>query len=133
MVALKSGETLYELNSAKLFTPASNIKLFTLATALHYLGENHVFKTQVFKYKNNLILKGSGDPDLSVKELDSLAYRTSKFITTVDTLFLDASQMDSTHYGNGWMWDEGSWWYAAPVNALSLNDNCIDFIITPGS
>ena len=40
--------------------------------------------------------------------------------------------MDSTHYGNGWMWDEGSWWYAAPVNALSLNDNCIDFIITPG-
>lgn len=133
MVALNSGETLYELNSEKLFTPASNNKLFTLATALHYLGKNHIFKTQVFQYKNNLILKGAGDPDLSVKELDSLAYRTSKFITTVDTLFLDASQMDSVHYGNGWMWDEGSWWYAAPVNALSLNDNCIDFIITPGS
>ena len=132
MVSIKSGKTLYELNSEKLFTPASNIKLFTLATALHYLGENHVFKTRVYKYKDNLILKGSGDPDLSVKELDSLAYRTSKFISTVDTLFLDASQMDSTYYGNGWMWDEGSWWYAAPVNALSLNDNCIDFIISPG-
>ncbi len=30
------------------------------------------------------------------------------------------------------MWDEGPWWYAAPVSALSVNDNCIDFYIEPG-
>ena len=35
-------------------------------------------------------------------------------------------------YGNGWMWDEGSWWYAAPIGALSVNDNCIDFHVKPG-
>ena len=35
-------------------------------------------------------------------------------------------------YGNGWMWDEGSWWYAAPIGALSVNDNCIDFRVKPG-
>ena len=31
------------------------------------------------------------------------------------------------------MWDEGPWWYAAPISALSVNDNCIDFYIKPGS
>ena len=36
------------------------------------------------------------------------------------------------YYGKGWMWDEGSWWYAAPIGALSVNDNCIDFYIEPG-
>jgi D-alanyl-D-alanine carboxypeptidase/D-alanyl-D-alanine-endopeptidase (penicillin-binding protein 4) len=30
------------------------------------------------------------------------------------------------------MWDEGPWWYAAPISALSVNDNCIDFYIEPG-
>ena len=30
------------------------------------------------------------------------------------------------------MWDEGSWWYAAPIGALSVNDNCIDFHVKPG-
>ena len=37
------------------------------------------------------------------------------------------------YYGKGWMWDEGSWWYAAPIGALSVNDNCIDFHIEPGN
>ena len=30
------------------------------------------------------------------------------------------------------MWDEGPWWYAAPIGALSVNDNCIDFYVEPG-
>ena len=30
------------------------------------------------------------------------------------------------------MWDEGPWWYAAPIGALSVNDNCIDFYVQPG-
>ena len=56
----------------------------------------------------------------------------AKNIGTIDTLFLDATIHDSINYGKGWMWDEGSWWYAAPVSALSLNDNCIDFYVSPG-
>jgi D-alanyl-D-alanine carboxypeptidase/D-alanyl-D-alanine-endopeptidase (penicillin-binding protein 4) len=30
------------------------------------------------------------------------------------------------------MWDEGAWWYSAEISALSVNDNCVDFIINPG-
>ena len=55
-----------------------------------------------------------------------------EIIKNVDTLFVDESLMDTMYYGEGWMWDEGSWWYAAPISAMSVNDNCIDFYVDPG-
>ena len=132
IISLNDGKVLYELNSNKLYTPASNNKLYTCASALHYLGDDYTFKTTVFHTKNNIILKGGGDPDLTINQLDSLANIVSKKITKIDTLYIDASLMDSLDYGEGWMWDEGAWWYAAPIGALSVNDNCIDFFISPG-
>jgi len=132
VISLEDDKILYELNSNKLFMPASNNKLYTCAAALHYLGKEHIFKTTILKNNNDLVLKGGGDPDLTIKQLDSLANATAKIIKDVDTLYLDATLIDSMYYGKGWMWDEGSWWYAAPIGALSVNDNCIDFYIEPG-
>ena len=132
IVALQSGQTLYALNSQKLLMPASNNKLYTCASALEKLGSDYRFKTFLFRHGNNLILKGGGDPDLTINQLDSLARITAKKINVVDTLFVDESLLDSLHYGQGWMWDEGAWWYAAPISAMSLNDNCIDFFVDPG-
>jgi len=132
IVSLKNNKTLYAYNSQKLLMPASTNKLYTCAAALHYLGNNHTFKTRVLKNNNNLILKGGGDPDLTINQLDSLAIIISKNIKKVDTLYVDDTLLDSLNYGEGWMWDEGPWWYAAPIGALSVNDNCIDFYVEPG-
>ena len=132
VISVEDDKILYELNSNKLFMPASNIKLYTCVAALHYLGKEHIFKTTILKNNNDLVLKGGGDPDLTIEQLDSLANTTAKIIKDVDTLYLDATLLDSMYYGKGWMWDEGSWWYAAPIGALSVNDNCIDFHIKPG-
>ena len=132
IVSLTTGKTLYSLNSQKLLLPASNNKLYTCAAVLEKLGSDYRFKTSVLQRGNDLILKGGGDPDLTIDQLDSLARMTAKNINLVDTLFLDSSLLDSLNYGQGWMWDEGSWWYAAPISALSVNDNCIDFYVDPG-
>ena len=132
IVSLENNKTLYAYNSQKLLMPASTNKLYTCAAALHYLGNNHTFKTRVLKNKNNLVLKGGGDPDLTINQLDSLAIIVSKNIKKVDTLYVDDTFLDSLNYGEGWMWDEGPWWYAAPIGALSVNDNCIDFFVEPG-
>ena len=40
-----SGETLYELNPDRFFTPASNAKIFTTSLALATLGPNFHFRT----------------------------------------------------------------------------------------
>ena len=132
VVSLKTGKPIYELNSEKLLMPASNNKLFTCAAALDFLGKDFFFFTNVLTQNDNAILQGGGDPDLTIKDLDSLAYVVSKRIDIIDTLFLDDTFLDSVYFGNGWMWDEGPWWYAAPVSALSVNDNCIDFYVQPG-
>ena len=132
IVSLENNKTLYAYNSQKLLMPASTNKLYTCAAALHYLGNDHRFNTRVLKKKNNLVLKGGGDPDLSIDQLDSLAEIVSKNIKKIDTLYVDDTLLDSLNYGEGWMWDEGPWWYAAPIGALSVNDNCIDFYIEPG-
>ena len=132
IVSLKTGKPIYELNSEKLLMPASNNKLFTCAAALDFLGKDFFFFTNVLTQNDNAILQGGGDPDLTVKDLDSLAYVVSKKLNIIDTLFLDDTFLDSVYFGNGWMWDEGPWWYAAPISALSVNDNCIDFYVQPG-
>ena len=132
IVSLRDNKTLYAYNSQKLLMPASTNKLYTCAAALHYLGNDYTFKTRVLNNNNNIVLKGGGDPDLKIEELDSLAKIISKYVKKVDTLYVDDTFLDSLNYGEGWMWDEGPWWYAAPISALSVNDNCIDFYIEPG-
>jgi D-alanyl-D-alanine carboxypeptidase/D-alanyl-D-alanine-endopeptidase (penicillin-binding protein 4) len=132
MTSLTSGKTLYALNSHKKLMPASNNKLYTSAAALVYLGADYTFETSIYQNEKNIYLVGGGDPDFSLDKLDSLAEIVSTSIPSIDTLFVDESIMDTIHYGEGWMWDEGPWWYAAPVSALSLNDNCVNYYVQAG-
>src|SRR6266404_2217671 len=74
IVKLSNGKVLYERNSASLFVPASNTKLFTTALALTRLGPDYRFHTSVIAenaidamghLEGDLILVGRGDPSLS--------------------------------------------------------------------
>lgn len=132
-VSLRSGEVLVDLNSHSLFNPASNNKIFTAIGALALLDTGYTFQTEIRHEKNRLYIIGGGDPDLSLSSLDSLASVVTKSNLTVDQLIVDDTRHDSLTYGEGWMWDEGAWWYSAPISALSVNDNCVDFIINPAN
>ena len=73
VVDAATGETLYEKNADKYFTPASNLKLLTTALALDKLGPDYRFRTTVETHgaiaqgvlSGDLILVGRGDPNLS--------------------------------------------------------------------
>src|SRR5207244_8401968 len=69
---------LYAQNADKLFTPASNTKLFTTAAALALVGPDYKFHTTVEttgaldkhgRLSGDLVLMGRGDPNLSGREL----------------------------------------------------------------
>ncbi len=139
VVSLETGKTIYRLNSENLFNPASNNKIFTAAAALHYLDSDYLFRTSIWTspidsagHASRLVIKGSGDPDFSLNSLDSLAQLAAQQIKSVDSIIVDNTRLDSTRFGEGWMWDEGSGWYAAQIDAMTLNDNCIDIFISPG-
>ena len=140
VISLQSGKTLYSLNSNHLFTPASNNKLYTASTALHYLSPQFKFETSVWidsTYKDSvhvprLVLVGGGDPDLKLPELKSIANEISKNIRLIDTLIIDNTLFDNVYLGPGWMWDENTEWDFAQIDAMTFNDNCIDISVKPG-
>ena len=72
--SLETGKVVYALNGDKLFVPASTTKTLTEGTVLAKLGADYRFHTRVYRtgpvdkhgtLKGNLILVGSGDPNLS--------------------------------------------------------------------
>ena len=127
IVSLKSKKVLFEKNSKKLLTPASNTKLLTYASAIELLDLSYNFKTVIQSYNKNIILTGSGDPTLKSEDLDSLALIINQSFSEIDTLFINTKKMDDLEYGTGWMWDEGSEEYSAPINTLIVNKNCVTF------
>src|SRR5437016_11444644 len=76
IASLDTGKTLFEHNSQKLFSPASNSKLYTVALALDRLGPDYRIRTSVYgKSKpdeagvltGDLVLYGRGDPTINAR------------------------------------------------------------------
>lgn len=160
ITSLRTGKVLYANNADKLFTPASNTKLFTTAAALALIGPDYKFRTTVEtsgsldKYgrlTGDLVLVGRGDPNLSGRELpynthtqrDADAVRVlekladelvQKGVKYVDgDIVADDSYFAFERYGEGWSQDDLVWPDGAPVSALTVNDNVIFVNILPGA
>ena len=160
ITSASSGKVLYSLNADKLFTPASNTKLFTTAAALALIGPEYKFRTTIEtngsldKYgrlSGDLILVGRGDPTLSGRELpysmrtqrdanplrvlehlaDELAQKGVKYID--GDIIADDSYFAFERYGEGWSQDDLVWPEGAPVSALTINDNVVFVNILPGT
>jgi len=135
VVDLASGEVLESIDSSIAQPPASVTKAFTALYALEALGAGHQFKTRIFadgEIKNNildgnLILAGSGDPELVTDSLAALAQslkETGLTEVTGDFLVWDEAlrnidEIDSTqldHFG-----------YNPTVTGLNLNFNRVHF------
>ncbi|MGA2357694.1 MAG: D-alanyl-D-alanine carboxypeptidase/D-alanyl-D-alanine-endopeptidase [Terriglobales bacterium] len=153
-----TGRTLYSQNADRLFTPASNTKLFTTAAALALIGPDYKFRTTVEttgtldrygRLNGDLVLVGHGDPNLSGRELpydlhtqrnddpiqalealaDALVQKGVKFID--GDIVADDSYFAYERYGEGWSQDDLVWADGAPVSALTINDNVVFVNILP--
>jgi serine-type D-Ala-D-Ala carboxypeptidase/endopeptidase (penicillin-binding protein 4) len=158
VVSLDSGVPLYALNQDKLFTPASNAKLFTTAAVFGLIGPDYRFKTTVEtsgsldKYgrlNSDLVLVGRGDPNLSGRTLpynlrterkappiqvlqslaDQIVLHGLKYVD--GDVVADDSYFVFERYGEGWSQDDLAREWGAPASALTINDNVIFVDIKP--
>src|SRR5947208_9197053 len=150
IVSLDSGQTIFEQQANKFVRPASNMKLYTVATAFDRLTADYHFITSVYakekpedgRIKGDLVVYGRGDPSISTrftgdyfKGINELADRivAAGVKRVKGDLVGDASFFNGSPIGSGWEWEDLTWSYGAPVSALSVNDNAIDLTIRPGA
>jgi D-alanyl-D-alanine carboxypeptidase/D-alanyl-D-alanine-endopeptidase (penicillin-binding protein 4) len=145
--SLETGEYFYKRNEDKLFIPASSLKLFTTAAGLILLGPEYRFTTNIFRrgridgsvLKGDLVIQGRGDPTISARFYGGDMLRVYNLwadsllqlgIEEIDGNVLgDDSEFDDRGLGEGWAWDDESYWYSAQASAISFNDNCVDISV----
>ena len=141
-VSLDRGDTLFAREADRLYTPASNRKLFTAASALHWLGPGHRFRTALVAsgpveadtLRGDLVLIGRGDPDLLPDHLAALAdtLAASGARVVAGDVRADDAWFDDVEWGAGWMWDDGPYWEWPYVTALTVADNVVTVTVGPG-
>ncbi|TLD43664.1 MAG: D-alanyl-D-alanine carboxypeptidase [Candidatus Jettenia ecosi] len=148
VVSLKKNVSVYNYRSNNLFSVASNMKLLTTAAALDYLGPNFTYETSIEangvitdsgKLKGDIILKGSGDPNLSgrfyhgnilaVPESWASALRSRGISRITGDIIADDTIFDRIYTHPAWSKNQLSAWYCAPSCGLSFNDNCVDITL----
>ena len=126
LVATPHGRTLAAVHEDQPLVPASILKLLTTLTALEKLGPEYRFKTEFYlDNRNNLKIKGYGDPLLISEELQAIAAHLAPLAPEVHDLVLDDSFFSQPVRipGRG----SSSEPYDAPNGALCVNFNTVAF------
>jgi serine-type D-Ala-D-Ala carboxypeptidase/endopeptidase (penicillin-binding protein 4) len=150
VMSLRDGRVLCSRNGDELFTPASNMKVYTTAVALDLVGASYRWRTSVYAEKEpaanglidgDLILFGRGAPDL----VSMLKGNAPSLAGLADQLYQrgvrevrgsvigDSSYFRGERYGFGWQWNDLQWYYGAEPSALTIDGNAANLVITPGA
>ncbi len=149
--SVDSGREVVTFEADRLLTPASTAKLITMHTALDLLGAEFEWETSLYllgkpadrsTLEGDLVVTGDGDPNISARfhEGDtlflfrrwaSILNRNGLTVVTGD-LVVDSTGFDRVFVHPAWDPDDLGKHYAAPISALSLNDNCVDLHFGPG-
>lgn len=149
VVSLTRGDTLFTRSADRLMQPASTLKLFTTGLAFDRFGPSYQLHTDVLRdadvsadgtLKGNLYLRGGGDPALSSRFLGRDASPTDQLASAIvlsgirhvsGDIVADASAFEGDGIPSGWRRRYLSATYAAPVSALSINENVAWVAVTP--
>ncbi len=152
ITSLDSGKTVFEHDAAKLFSPASNCKLYTVALALDQLGGDYRIKTSLYAtakpnrfgtLKGDLIVYGRGDPCINGRLHSNDVFQALEPLVAALTnagvkrvsgdLIGDESFFHGPPYGSGWDCDDLEFYYGAEISALTINDNLVTLAAKPGA
>lgn len=146
------GNVIAEMNSDRLMTPASNMKLITTGAALHKLGGDFRFKTKIAysgKMEGNavegdVLIIGEADPCLGSS--DSIATPIQNVFGQWKTILNNAGirhihghivgdgrYIDGMRESQTWEWEDLGTYYGTGMSGLSFCENYFKLRVQPGS
>lgn len=151
--SLDRNETLFAINAETPLIPASNNKVYGAIWALHLLGPEYRFATDLLAtgpiangaVQGDLVLRGSGDPAFGYPEYDRDPLKSlrvmaqalkARGVTRVDGGIVgDATIDDGKHHGPNWPNDTGNGaaQYAPGVSGLPFARNMVWVRLVPDS
>jgi serine-type D-Ala-D-Ala carboxypeptidase/endopeptidase (penicillin-binding protein 4) len=112
----------FEHNSGKYFTPASNTKIFTLYTSLRIIGDS-IPAINYVETTDSLIVWGTGDPSFLYK----FVYQNNRVYdflkSTKKVLAFSAANFYTPHFGAGWAWDDYNFSFASERSPFPVYGN----------
>ncbi|MDX1439090.1 MAG: D-alanyl-D-alanine carboxypeptidase/D-alanyl-D-alanine-endopeptidase [Rubricoccaceae bacterium] len=144
---LRTGRVVFSRNADKNLVPASNMKLFTTATALGVFGSNHRYITRLYfngdtrsdgTLDGDLIIRGSGDPAFgsrheSIDPLETWAreLRQAGIRRIEGRIIGDDDILEDNPYAEGWdVWHVATEDYAPASGGLSYRDNLVELSVS---
>ena len=121
---VEKNKSVFEFQSDRYFTPASNTKILTFFTCLTILGDS----LPAFKYKqsgDSLIIWPLGDPSFLNSKVYSPTASFNFLKQASQNLYLSTTQFHSTAFGRGWAWDDYNGYYQAERSAFPLYSNLV--------
>jgi len=119
---LEKKKTILEQDGNKLFTPASNIKLFTLYTALKFLDA----KESLIQYKETdeaLYFKGTGHPAFLHPYLPKESQAFDFLNASRKNIYYCADHFDDEVFNPGWAIDDAPFYYQTDKSAFPMFGN----------
>ncbi|MBT8264588.1 MAG: D-alanyl-D-alanine carboxypeptidase, partial [Muriicola sp.] len=115
-------DTIFKKNSGLYFTPASNVKIFTLYASLQLVPD----AVPVLKYMiqgDTLYLEGTGNPTtLHPYFKDSIGIN---FMKAYDPIMYFPHNFQEDHFAPGWAWEDYDGYYSAERTGLPLYGNTL--------
>ncbi|MEY2594791.1 MAG: D-alanyl-D-alanine carboxypeptidase/D-alanyl-D-alanine-endopeptidase [Bacteroidota bacterium] len=122
---LETKKWLYQFQSDKLFTPASNTKIVSCYTAMKYLPD-HLPAALVTDLDTALLITPTGDPTFLHPRFKSQPF-FDYLKTSNKSLYLNPSNFSSPKWGHGWSWEDYAEDYMIERNAFPVYGNQVEW------
>ena len=150
-IRTEDGQTLAEINPTTMLVPASNMKLITTGAALHTLGADYRYKTEIGytgtiqdgTLNGNIHIIGGGDPTIGSKDSIAVNLNTTfaqweKFIRNAGINNINGCIIGDGRWAEG-MAEEDTWsyqdvgvYYGTGVTGLMFYENMLSFSAEAG-
>ncbi len=145
------GKTLVDIGADKMVMPASNIKLITTGAAMHVLGGDWRFSTEIgysgrvegCVLRGDLYIIGGGDPTIGSRDsiavpVENIFSQWGKAVRRTGIRRIEGKVIGDGRYFDGmaehptWQWCDIGTYYGSGATGLMFYENMLSFSVSPG-